>query len=439
MVKHFTLFKTIYMAILILVLPFGLLACGQTPQDSKSPESSGVPNGKIATAPLTVLSIVGGDVLIMKPGETEWIRGEAGITLDIDCKIKTATNGQATLTFFEGSVIELDGDTEIGLAELGMSGTTNTIKLKQTLGKTMSRVKKLADPASRYEIETPAAVAAVRGTTMYVSVSNNGTTVVGNVEGSAVAIVNGVETKVSVGTHVTVQPGQNPGLPEPGAIPAETTTAIPTSQSPTSSPEPTPISMANISMSSALNQSTVFNGDTIAITFTITNIGNIPVSEIVVTDDKAGPAVYAGGDENNNKVLDPGEIWIAEVKFTIPADATNYLNTSATLKGKDPDQKPFTKSVLTQITITPLLVTIIPPKVKTVTNKFDLAGTVNDPSITSVTVHHNGVKSTVAVVKGNFSSTITFVDGNNIITVRATKVGGTTAASQIEFTQAISP
>jgi hypothetical protein len=107
----------------------------------------------------------------MKPGEKEWSRGEAGTTLGVDYKIKTAANGHATLTFFEGSIIELEGNTEIGLAELGMAGTSSTIKLKQTIGETISRVKKLADPASRYEIETPAAVAAVRGTTMYVSVS----------------------------------------------------------------------------------------------------------------------------------------------------------------------------------------------------------------------------------------------------------------------------
>jgi hypothetical protein len=97
-----------------------------------------------------MLSIVGGDALIMKPGGEKWVRGEPGMTLYVDYKIKTEANGHATITFFEGSIIELEGNTEIGLAELGIVNTHSTIKLEQVLGETTSRVKKFVDPESKY-------------------------------------------------------------------------------------------------------------------------------------------------------------------------------------------------------------------------------------------------------------------------------------------------
>jgi len=53
----------------------------------------------------------------MNPGG-DWIPGEIGMKLDVNSEIRTG-NGNATLTFFEGSTIELEPNTDISLAELG--------------------------------------------------------------------------------------------------------------------------------------------------------------------------------------------------------------------------------------------------------------------------------------------------------------------------------
>jgi hypothetical protein len=441
MSKYLTIFRIILLTVLGLMLPLGSSACGKSSTGAGSVTPTNNPTGKIASSPLTVLSIIEGDVLIMKPGEKEWSRGEAGTTLGVDCKIKTAANGHATLTFFEGSIIELEGNTEIGLAELGMAGTSSTIKLKQTIGETISQVKKLADPASRYEIETPAAVAAVRGTTMYVSVSADGTTIVGNIEGSVVVIVQGVKTTIPAGMHVTIEPGKQPGLPEPGATPGKTSTAVPINQEPKpASPvtpitqEPTMVSSASISISSVLNQQTVFNGDTVTITFTITNANTVPISGVTVNDDKAGPAAYTSGDSNSDTILNPNEIWMYKVNFIIPASGSGVLETTTTVSGKGPEKKSVSNSVLNRITITPLTVQITSPNENTLfSGTITLAGTVNDPSITKVTVDHNGVLSSVSVVNGSFNSVFTLVSGTNTITVTATKSGGVSASDSIEM------
>lgn len=450
--------KTLLTAVVCMALPLSLLGCQKTPQ-SNAVKTTDDPTGKVASSPLTVLSIAGGDVLVLKPGAKDWVKGEEGMTLGVDYKVKTA-NGNATLTFFEGSTIELEADTEIGLAELSAAGTVNKIKLKETIGQTISRVKKLTDSASTYEIETQAAVAAVRGTTMYVAVAQNGITTVGNIEGSAFVIVQGIETFITPGFHLTVEPGKPAGLQQPGAIPGATTTATTTSQpvitaattasttrttttttttATTAAPTAQTTTAAvppSIAVSSTVNPQTVFWGDTATFNFTVTNNGTIPVSGVNVSDQYAGAASYTGGDKNSNNILDAGEVWTFKANYIVPGGAPNVLNSTATVSGKDPNNQPAQATVSTRINITPLTVVITSPGPNTqLTANITLAGTVNDPTITQVTVNQNGSTSTVRVVNGNFSTTITLVMGTNTITVTATKAGGISVSTSIAIDQ----
>jgi hypothetical protein len=160
---------------------------------------------------------VDGNVLIQKSGSSDWIDGKEGMTLEAGDTIQTGNESSAKITFFEGSTIELNTGSQLEIASLDVaqSGTT-TILLKQKMGETVSRVIKLADPKSRYEIETISAVAAVRGSTMIVDIAPNGATSVGNEEGSISIIAQGIEVAVPVGSHSVALPGQPPAEPEPG-------------------------------------------------------------------------------------------------------------------------------------------------------------------------------------------------------------------------------
>jgi hypothetical protein len=209
MKKHHAIYKIMLLTLSLFVLVSGLYACGKSTATSTNNTET------IDSTPLTVLSIAGGKVLVMKPGDTKWTTGTVGMTLGVDYKIKTESGGHATITFFEGSTIELDSGTEISLSELSLDGTTSYISIEQSLGKTISRVKKLVDPASSYEVETVAAVASVRGTNFYVSVNSSGVTTVGNMEGLVSVIAQGVEVELTAGTRTTVSPGHAPGAPEP--------------------------------------------------------------------------------------------------------------------------------------------------------------------------------------------------------------------------------
>jgi hypothetical protein len=161
------------------------------------------------------------------------------MTLDIGDRLKTGAGSKARITFFEGSTIELEGETSISLLELGINADQSTaVKVKQEVGKTLSQAKKLLDTRDRYEVETPAAVAAVRGSTMYVEVALDGRTFVGNVEGKIVVVAHGIETKLPPDTHTNIVPGQLAGTPEPGATPLPTTTPPVTSIAPSTTVKP---------------------------------------------------------------------------------------------------------------------------------------------------------------------------------------------------------
>jgi len=161
----------------------------------------------------------------MKAGTDTWSKASADMTLETGDRIKTGAFSKAVITFFEGSTIELKADTEVGVTDLSISEDTGStvIRLWQQIGKTRSRVEKLVDPASRYEIETPAGAAVVRGSIGDVIVAKDGRTTVINIEGQWSAVGQGREVPIPEGKQSTIVPGNVPSIPaqslDPGALP----------------------------------------------------------------------------------------------------------------------------------------------------------------------------------------------------------------------------
>ena len=139
---------------------------------------------------ISVLSILEGKALILKAGTDNWTEAKTGQTVKKGDVIRVDDDSRVEITFFEGSTIELQAGTEIKVNAqfLSKNEISTTISLEQELGKTISRVKKLADPASRYEISTPSGVAAARGTIFVVDVNEYGITNVINEEGSVFVV-----------------------------------------------------------------------------------------------------------------------------------------------------------------------------------------------------------------------------------------------------------
>jgi uncharacterized repeat protein (TIGR01451 family) len=103
-------------------------------------------------------------------------------------------------------------------------------------------------------------------------------------------------------------------------------------------------------------------GDTVTYTFTVTNIGDTPLS-ITKVEDKVGvvatqQGVYQSGDINENDLLDLSEVWIYTADYTIPADQDELvINTvevcgQDVLEGEDCDTDTHTLVVLAEVIVT---------------------------------------------------------------------------------------
>jgi hypothetical protein len=163
---------------------------------------------------LTILSITEGDVFLMKAGADDWMESTVGTSLEVGDMLKTGDDSGAQITFFDGSTMELEAGTQIEITSLDISADSGvtTITLMQTIGTTISRVTKLLDPASRYEVETPTGVVAVRGSGVEIHVLEDGTTWGCNLEGDIRAVAQDVELQIPEGRCCIIRPGHQPEL-----------------------------------------------------------------------------------------------------------------------------------------------------------------------------------------------------------------------------------
>jgi uncharacterized repeat protein (TIGR01451 family) len=95
-----------------------------------------------------------------------------------------------------------------------------------------------------------------------------------------------------------------------------------------------------IAIAKGADDTTIVAGVTARYSYTVTNPGNVPLSNVLVRDDKCAPVNFFGGDQNGNNKLDPGtgvgpydgETWIYRCSMALDVSTTNR----ATVSGVDP-------------------------------------------------------------------------------------------------------
>ena len=243
------------------------------------------------------------------------------MSLEIGDSVKSGQDSKAEITFFDGSTIELEAGTQIEVALLDIaadSGST-TILIKQEIGKTISRVTRLTDPASRYEVETPNGIAAVRGSSMIVQVIT-GVTWVTNLEGEIWVTSNGVELQIPEGEKCIIKSSQNPRLMTGGSTGGG-------GRKSSANPDIAIIKTADLMLA--------HEGDTITYTYTVTNPGDVPLSDVSVGDNIVGEVTTYDGDTDGDGKLDTNETWVFTATYVITAEDLNPLVNNASASGTD--------------------------------------------------------------------------------------------------------
>ncbi|MBT3363227.1 MAG: PKD domain-containing protein [Chloroflexi bacterium] len=179
-----------------------------------------------STSALTVpvinnLIVVADDVFITRGDIEQRVDTKQAILKQGDIIRTSADTGRALINFFDGSSTQLEPGAEISVDALSMSvkGST-TIQFTQNVGTTWSRVTKLVDTKSSFNVKTASAVAIIRGTLIAINVDeSDGVKTVTEVkvfEGlSDVYDTNG-RNRVSVGggNQTLVTEGEKPQTPQ---------------------------------------------------------------------------------------------------------------------------------------------------------------------------------------------------------------------------------
>ena len=117
-----------------------------------------------ALVSISTLTVVDGSVLISHAG-SGFTPAREGEVIAAGDTIRTESGAAAEITYFEGSSVRLEADTQIVVESLRSEADGGTvIGMMQTLGRTWHVVTKLISGSSRYEVHTPSSTASVRGT-----------------------------------------------------------------------------------------------------------------------------------------------------------------------------------------------------------------------------------------------------------------------------------
>jgi hypothetical protein len=175
--KYAKVFKWLSV-ILVIAVMIPAIGCGKKEAKEPTPTPTAIPTATTPAEPTGetgTLSDLEGGVQVQRQGVGAWITAANGMKIGTGDSLKTGSDGYVLVTFFDGSVMEVEADSEISVEELSKaSGGATTVRISQVIGNTINRVQNLIDSSSTYEVESSAGSAVVRGTVYEVHVNQYG-------------------------------------------------------------------------------------------------------------------------------------------------------------------------------------------------------------------------------------------------------------------------
>lgn len=152
--------------LLLLLMALSLSSCGLLPDrltgEQAEPTSAALALGSARLNEIT------GDVLVRRPGETQFTKAESAATLPVKSQIKTLENSHAVLELPSGSLVRLWPKTELTLHILQDGSAGPFTRLWLDVGSVFIKLNN-----GTLEVESPLGLAAVRGSLMRASYTPN--------------------------------------------------------------------------------------------------------------------------------------------------------------------------------------------------------------------------------------------------------------------------
>jgi len=175
----------------LVVIFLGGLAATVAAREEAAPSNSGT------------VSSVSGDVKIMKKGETAWSDARTGMAFNEGDRVKTGEGAEAEISLENGSVMSVEENSETGLDSFVCDEENDNYEtqLNVMMGKVLADVGKISNEKLNFEIRTPVAVTAVRGTQFMVDAADGNSTEVATFEGRVAVKKLGEKEEVIVTKH----------------------------------------------------------------------------------------------------------------------------------------------------------------------------------------------------------------------------------------------
>lgn len=169
-----------------------------------------------------LVTFVGGDAFLKQRNAPDWAALHTRDVVGTGDELKTGPNGRIEITFASGNILEIKRETQIRVLVAKKIDEMNIFqRILVGAGRVVARVKEVTGRSNRYEVKTPSAVAAARGTEFRVGVDAEETTRAETLQGVIGVEAQSVFREVREGEGTLVrkdEPPQNPRpLPRPPA------------------------------------------------------------------------------------------------------------------------------------------------------------------------------------------------------------------------------
>lgn len=159
----------------------------------------------------------GSGVVEVLEGEGSWVAIADGQRVKSGARLRTGADSTVTLTFFDGTQVTLEPNTDLVLSEVaGDWGKKLQVAMIQNEGETTHQVVPLQGETSNYSVVTPSGEASVRGTSFKVLVEDTGNSVFSVDSGAVLVSNNDEQLLLAAGQGMLTELGQP--LPAPSFL-----------------------------------------------------------------------------------------------------------------------------------------------------------------------------------------------------------------------------
>ena len=172
-----------------------------------------------------IVTFIKGEVAILYADSKTWKSIENGEEINEGGLIKTGANSGLEITYDNGISVILRDNTKLKVTDSrSKSSVHHLYRMFLNIGRAVTNIKKDTGINSRFEIRSPSAVAAARGTEFRVAVDQEAITRCEVMGGKVAVAGQGAEVTVSAGKGTVVSKGKSPLTPKkllPPPIPLE--------------------------------------------------------------------------------------------------------------------------------------------------------------------------------------------------------------------------